>query len=290
MIAAITVTASFSTSGGGGNSFTLIVSSNPLTGGTITSSDGFINCGSTCSAIYSSVTSVTLTASAANGYTFSAWSGDGCSGTGSCTVTINAATATVTATFLPLYSLTVSISPMGAGTVTSGDGFINCGSNSTSICSANYTSETSVTLTASAANGYTFTGWSGGGCSGSGTCTVADMNVATDVTATFTATVNGSGGGGGGGCFIATAAYGSYLDPHVYILRNFRDHYLLTNYFGKRFVEFYYKNSPPIARFIAKNDILRIATRWALTPVVYSVEYPNVILALILGFIFLALI
>jgi len=26
-----------------------------------------------------------------------------------------------------------------------------------------------------------------------------------------------SGGGGGGGCFIATAAYGSYLDPHVMV-------------------------------------------------------------------------
>ena len=86
----------------------------------------------------------------------------------------------------------------------------------------------------------------------------------------------------GGGCFIATAAYGSYLDPHVYILRNFRDHYLLTNYFGKKFVEFYYRNSPPVAKFIAKNDILKTATRWVLTPVVYSVEYPNLSLALFL--------
>jgi hypothetical protein len=116
------------------------------------------------------------------------------------------------------------------------------------------------------------------------------MTVATAVTAIFIATASGGGGGGGGGCFIATAAYGSYLDPHVYILRNFRDHYLLTNYFGKSFVEFYYRYSPPVAKLIAKNDILKTATRWALTPVVYGVEYPNVTLALILGFIFLALI
>ena len=90
------------------------------------------------------------------------------------------------------------------------------------------------------------------------------------------------GGKGKSGCFIATAAYGSYLDPHVYILRNFRDNYLLTNYFGKRFVEFYYRNSPPVAKVIAANDILKIATIWVLTPLVYSVEYPNVTLMLLL--------
>jgi hypothetical protein len=88
---------------------------------------------------------------------------------------------------------------------------------------------------------------------------------------------------GKSGCFIATAAYGSYLDPHVYILRNFRDNYLLTNYFGKRFVEFYYRNSPPVAKIIASNEILKTATRWALTPVVYSVEYPYVTLMLLLS-------
>jgi hypothetical protein len=36
-------------------------------------------------------------------------------------------------------------------------------------------------------------------------------------------------GGGGGGCFIATAAFGSYVEPNVKLLRDFRDHYLLTS-------------------------------------------------------------
>jgi len=77
-----------------------------------------------------------------------------------------------------------------------------------------------------------------------------------------------------GGCFIATAAFGSYLDPHVKVLRAFRDRFLLTNSVGRAFVSLYYKYSPPVAAFIARHEPLRIATRWMLTPVVYIVEYP----------------
>jgi hypothetical protein len=81
-------------------------------------------------------------------------------------------------------------------------------------------------------------------------------------------------GGGGGGCFIATAAFGSYLDPHVGVLRDFRDRYLLTHSAGRAFVAFYYENSPPVAEVIRQNDALRTTTRWALTPVVFMIEYP----------------
>lgn len=75
-------------------------------------------------------------------------------------------------------------------------------------------------------------------------------------------------------CFIATAAYGSFLDPHVQTLRHFRDEYLLTNAAGRLFVEWYYRTSPPLAAFIAQHDSARAMARLVLTPVVYAVTYP----------------
>lgn len=75
-----------------------------------------------------------------------------------------------------------------------------------------------------------------------------------------------SGGGGGGGCFIATAAFGSALAPHVQVLKDFRDAYLMKNQFGKAFVHAYYRYSPPVARLVENSNALKIIVRTGLMP------------------------
>ena len=75
-------------------------------------------------------------------------------------------------------------------------------------------------------------------------------------------------------CFIATAAYGSPLEPHVQLLRAFRDRYLQHSAPGRAFIRFYYRHSPPIAAVIAEHDWLRFLVRMLLTPLVLAIAFP----------------
>lgn len=181
-----------------GTGIALTVAKAGTGGGTVTSSDGTINCGSTCSKTVSSGAQITLSAAPASNSTFMGWSGGGWSGTGTCTVTVTA-TTTVTATFTlrPPVSLAVVRAGTGSGTVTSSDGAINCGST----CSETVANGTQVTLTATPAAGSNFTSWGGCTSTSGATCTVT-LTAATTVTATFTlkavtltVTILGSGTG-----------------------------------------------------------------------------------------------
>ena len=71
-----------------------------------------------------------------------------------------------------------------------------------------------------------------------------------------------------GGCFIATAAYGSYLNPHVKVLRDFRDAFLMPSSIGRTCVRLYYQHSPGVARTIEKYSLLRSVTRQTLLPMI----------------------
>lgn len=86
--------------------------------------------------------------------------------------------------------------------------------------------------------------------------------------------VSRSATAGSSDCFIATAAYGSFLDSHVVTLRNFRDTHLLTNTLGQWLVEHYYHYSPPIADVVREHEWLRLMVRLILTPIIFAIEYP----------------
>ncbi|HBG05855.1 MAG: hypothetical protein A2075_07790 [Geobacteraceae bacterium GWC2_58_44] len=70
------------------------------------------------------------------------------------------------------------------------------------------------------------------------------------------------------GCFIATAAYGFYSAPQVQVLREFRDHVLMTNAPGRAFVAWYYRYGPCGAKLINAHPWLKFPVRLALLPLV----------------------
>lgn len=76
----------------------------------------------------------------------------------------------------------------------------------------------------------------------------------------------GGGGGGGGGCFIATAAYGTALDPRIQFLSAIRDQRLLSTRLGRDLTNTYYANSPTCARHLRGSDALRALVRRLIRP------------------------
>jgi hypothetical protein len=91
--------------------------------------------------------------------------------------------------------------------------------------------------------------------------------------------------GAGGGCFIATAAFGSCVAPHVKVLRDFRDQYLLTNAPEECLVRPCCKYGPIGAGYIEKNDWQKPIVRLLLMPLV-GISYILVRTSLAAGILF----
>jgi hypothetical protein len=73
-------------------------------------------------------------------------------------------------------------------------------------------------------------------------------------------------------CFIATAAFNAPMALEVQILRSYRDSKLRHSFFGRKFIYFYYKISPPIACFLDEQAWLKPPVRAILRFVINCVS------------------
>ncbi len=163
----------------------LTVVANPTAGGTVTGSG-----------TYDSGTTVTVKATVAAGWKFVNWTGPVANANlASTTITLTGDT-TVTANFVQVFTLTVTASPSGSGTVTGG-GTYNVGST--------------VPVTATPAANYQFVNWSGPVADPNSPSTTVTITDTTTVTANFirlytmtvTVTPTGSGTVTGAGTYTS---------------------------------------------------------------------------------------
>ncbi|MFZ9888808.1 MAG: InlB B-repeat-containing protein, partial [Myxococcota bacterium] len=157
--------------------------------GTVTSDDGVIDCGQTCSAAYpfGSVVTLSAVADANNSSTFVGWEG-ACTGTGICEVTLDEATLVKANFGLLPRTITVTKDGAGSGTVqgaTSTTGLLfgpdfTCGA----ACSDTFAAGTLVYLNATPSSDSTFVQW-GGACSGSSVTCAVTLDDDKAVNATF---------------------------------------------------------------------------------------------------------
>jgi hypothetical protein len=70
------------------------------------------------------------------------------------------------------------------------------------------------------------------------------------------------------GCFVATAAFGADWVAEVRVLRDFRDHYLVTHEPGQAFVNWYYRYGPVAANYLDRYSGFKPLVRAALWPLV----------------------
>jgi uncharacterized repeat protein (TIGR01451 family) len=137
--------------------------------GTVVSEPAGIACGAVCQASFTFGTPVDLIPAADSNSVFTGWTGDADCSDGNVTITGDTACNAV----FTLKSFTVSVTKTGTGggTVSSNPAGIDCGSD----CSEPYTTGTGLTLTATPAADSAFAGWSGD-CAGSSPATLITVD------------------------------------------------------------------------------------------------------------------
>jgi len=74
------------------------------------------------------------------------------------------------------------------------------------------------------------------------------------------------------GCFVATAAFGSAMEPQVEALRQARDALRTRSELFAAATDLYYRSGPVAANVIARSDSLRALARTLLSPVVAAAQ------------------
>lgn len=153
-------------------------------GGTITSSPAGIDCPATCTTRVANGTSVTLTATPADGWRVKSFTGCASNPTPTTCGVSMSEDRTVAAAFEPIPAAeTLTVSTSGSGTVSSAPAGIACGAT----CSVTFPHGQTVVLTATPAASQTFQGWGGSCAAVTGTTCEVTMDRARTVSATFAA-------------------------------------------------------------------------------------------------------
>ena len=72
------------------------------------------------------------------------------------------------------------------------------------------------------------------------------------------------------GCYIATAVYGSYDCPQVWVLRRFRDQALASTMLGRAFIKVYYAVSPTMVKWFGNTSAFQRGFKKCLDKMVTS--------------------
>lgn len=74
------------------------------------------------------------------------------------------------------------------------------------------------------------------------------------------------------GCYIATAVYGSYDCPQVWVLRRFRDKTLASTWYGRTFIYVYYTISPTLVKYFGHTKWFQKMWRNSLDKLILKLE------------------